>query len=797
MTFFLDPKRPSHQHTAPSAPTGLKATDVSSSQINLSWTAPSNNGGSAITGYKIERSVNGGTTWSTIQSNTANTSTIYSDTGLAASTTYVYRVSAINAIGTSSHSNTASATTSGGTTTQITISVNSVDMSGNPITGMSTVIRDANGNTIAEGFTPASFTVTSGTTYVVHVRDYMTTVFNHWSDGTTNSYYTITPTQSVTLTAYYSTNGPGPTVTSAPQNLQATGGNAQVSLSWTAPSNDGGATITGYKIERSTDGGITWSTIVSSTGSTATTYSDSGLAASTTYTYRVSAINSAGSSSPSNTASATTNSTINQVQSGLVASDSLTNETETQQQLQANHGYWFYFGDAPAENAPYSFSRDNQGLHIGIQAPADTQWAGFYAESPTHNAQLWHAVITDPVRTTPSQFYDNGMYIQTYNGSINYVTCAALTNTQATVWDVVNATGNTTQVTKFSVLYLDNSPNQPLTRACTIITNGSNYLKVYLDGVNVYENHNMNLKMAAPFNAYLEPETSSASQMFIGTFQDYYVTLDENINMTHLPSNAARVDVVNSTGNVLATSQVLSGAATLNIGQYHFPLAATIKVYDSSNTLIASDSAKFYGGDVYSITTSSSATASSAPTGLTATAGNSQVSLAWTVPSSNGDSAITGYNIYRGTTSGGEGTTPIGTVSGSTLSYTDTGLTNGITYFYKVTAVNSVGESVPSNEASATPIAPTTQVTISVKSVDLSGNPITGMSVVIRYTNGTIISDTFTPASFTVTSGTTYVVHVRNYGTNVFNHWQDGTTNSYYTITPTQNVILTAYYSTS
>jgi hypothetical protein len=71
------------------------------------------------------------------------------------------------------------------------------------------------------------------------------------------------------------------------------------------------------------------------------------------------------------------------------------------------------------------------------------------------------------------------------------------------------------------------------------------------------------------------------------------------------------------------------------------------------------------------------------------------------------------------------------------------------------------------------------------------------MWTVIRTTSGTTLAQGFTPTTFTVTSGNTYVVHVGNYNTNVFNHWQDGTTNSYFTITPTQNVVLTAYYSTS
>src|SRR5436853_1345780 len=105
------------------ATSSLVANTVSSSQINLSWTAP-NNGGSAITGYKIERSTDSGSTWSAIVSSTGSTATTYSNTGLAPSTTYTYRVSAINSVGTSSPSNTASATTQSATTSGPNISLN-------------------------------------------------------------------------------------------------------------------------------------------------------------------------------------------------------------------------------------------------------------------------------------------------------------------------------------------------------------------------------------------------------------------------------------------------------------------------------------------------------------------------------------------------------------------------------------------------------------------------------------------------------------------------------------------------
>src|SRR5439155_1704606 len=99
------------------------------------------------------------------------------------------------------------------------------------------------------------------------------------------------------------------------------------------------------------------------------------------------------------------------------------------------------------------------------------------------------------------------------------------------------------------------------------------------------------------------------------------------------------------------------------------------------------------------------ATPPGAPQGLSATPGDATVSLTWSPPSSNGGSPITNYRVYRSTTSGGE---TFLTNAGNVLTYTDTGLTNGQTYFYKVSAENSQGEGPLSTEASSTPTLPAT-----------------------------------------------------------------------------------------
>lgn len=302
---------------------------------------------------------------------------------------------------------------------------------------------------------------------------------------------------------------------------------------------------------------------------------------------------------------------INQVSSGVVVSDSLTNETQTQQQLQANPGYWRYGGDAPAENAPYMISRDNQGFHIGAQAPANGTWAGYYGVTQDTKAMVFHSIITTPVQSIPSNanWYENGMYVQNGTGNVSYIDFSSNTSIFGNQWVLAVTKGNDFGTTSYTPLWWSTqNTTGPLTRDVTIITNGNNFLKVDVDGTQVYDNNNLNLGITHAPVTFLEPQTNYAGQLLNGTFKDFFATSDVNVKVTNNPILASRVDLVeptsSTTGQVVASAPVdSSGTATLNIENFTMPLGAYIQIYNSNGIELAATKSpvNLFGGDVYSV----------------------------------------------------------------------------------------------------------------------------------------------------------------------------------------------------
>ena len=108
----------------------------------------------------------------------------------------------------------------------------------------------------------------------------------------------------------------------------------------------------------------------------------------------------------------------------------------------------------------------------------------------------------------------------------------------------------------------------------------------------------------------------------------------------------------------------------------------------------------FAGNSFYYGAYNDTADAPGAPA-LSAVAGDGLVNLSWSAAYPGG--TPTGYTLYRGTASGMESATPVATFDGSAISYVDTGLADGTTYYYYLTASNGIGVGPQSNEVSVAP----------------------------------------------------------------------------------------------
>ena len=293
---------------------------------------------------------------------------------------------------------------------------------------------------------------------------------------------------------------------------------------------------------------------------------------------------------------------ISQTKSGLVGSDPLTGSF-SQAQL-ATSSYWLFGGDAAVQGSPYAFSEDSSGLHIGVQATAVAPYAGFYALHKD-NAMLSHAVMSVPSSTVPSGYPNVGLYVQTGGVNVNYVVCGGTTSNAGTQWGVALATGDVNGAFQYVPLYLDPSTNQALTRDCTVVTNGANYLAVYLDHSLVYQNSNQNLGYTPPFQFFLETQTSYTGGMFTGTFKNFYMTSGDSITVANMPTSST-AQIVSPSGQVIVKADAdSSGKATLPIGQYAMPLTANIQI-TQLGVVVGSTSSpiSIWGGDAYSATLS-------------------------------------------------------------------------------------------------------------------------------------------------------------------------------------------------
>jgi len=276
--------------STPSAPTNLLGT-AGNSQANLTWTAPSSNDGSLITDYKVQYSSNGGSPWSDFN-RTASTATSATVTGLTNGTPYVFRVSAVNGAGTGEFSTLSAPVTPravptaprgligtpGDRQVRLTWSAPASD-GGSQIIGYVVEFK----TTTATAWTrpirqPAPYSPSYTAIGLTNGQPYMFRVALVNAAGTGDSAVMVSTPR---------------TVATAPTNLVGRPSNGQLSLTWTAPSSDGGSPITDYVVEYMASTASQWLRFPDGI-STATSATVTGLTNGTAYLFRVAGVNAAG-----------------------------------------------------------------------------------------------------------------------------------------------------------------------------------------------------------------------------------------------------------------------------------------------------------------------------------------------------------------------------------------------------------------------------------------------------------------------------------------------------------------------
>ena len=684
------------------APTNLVATG-GNAQANLSWTVPSSDGGSSITDYQIQASTDGGSSWLVV-ADAVSTATSATVTGLTNGTTYVFRVAAITSYGLGFWS------TNSSPVTPITIAT--------APTGLIGVRGDK--SVALTWLAPASNGGSAVTDYVVEYRLESSNTWTTFADG-------ISPATSATVTGLVNgssyvfrvsplnlagtgatSNVAGPlvpmTTASAPLNLVGTFGDKRVTLTWAAPSSNGGGAISDYSVQYRPAGVLAWTT-VPRTPSTVPGAVVTGLSNGTEYIFRITAINPVGAGLP-----ATVRATPKTIPSAPVIVSATPGDSRV-----------VLTWNAPSSNGGGKIG--NYLVEYKVDLPA-AAWVKF----PRAASSATTATVT-PLQNGTSYLFRVTAINEAGSGPTSAVSSAVMPVTNPSVPLALVAVGGDKQaaltwtaplsngglpITDYVVEYrrlpdvawtvFDDGIRATTGATVTGLVNGANYVfrvtarNSFGPSTPSVESNSVSVRglPAAPTapvptagNGIIQLAWTAPTDTGGAPITDYrveYRKLGEATWATfnHAPSPAAGI--------------LVTGLPAGNI--YIFRVAAINVV----GTGAASPESSAIG-----LTASPSQ-----PTSVVASAGDKQVSLSWTAPALINGSPVTDYVVeYRNTSGSGWTVFADGVGVGTTALVT--GLTNGTTYAFRVTARNAIGASLPSIESSPVtpqgPAAPPTTVT--------------------------------------------------------------------------------------
>ncbi|WP_445777224.1 Ig-like domain-containing protein [Shewanella sp.] len=589
-------------------------------QAIVTFSAPANNGGSAITGYTVTSSPGGLTA--------TGTSSPLTVTGLTNGTAYIFSVTATNSAGNSSSSSASNSVTPIGSQT-ITFS-----NPGAQNIGTSPTLTASASSGLAPSFTSSTTdvcTVTSAGTLTFVTTGSCT--IN--ADQAGNAAYSAAAQVSQTFDV-------NAVVAGAPVIGSATAGDAQASVSFTAPANNGGSAITSYTVTSSPDG-------LTATG-TSSPLTVTGLTNGTAYSFSVTATNSAGTSSSSSASNSVT----------PIGSQTIT------------------FSNPGAQSI---------GTSPTLTASASSGLAPSFTSSTTDVCTVTSAgaltFVTTGSCTINADQAGNAAYLaaaqvsQTFD--VNAVVAGAPSigtatagDTQASVSFTAPANNGGSAITSYTVT---SSPDgltatgtsSPLT--VTGLTNGTAY-SFSVTATNSAGNSASSSasNSVTPIGSQTITFSNPGAQN-IGTSP----TLTASASSGLAPSFTSSTTDVCTVTSAGVLSFVITGSCTINAdqaGNAAYSAAAQVSQTFDVNAVVAG-----------------------APVIGSATAGDAQASVSFTAPANNGGSAITGYTV----TSSPGGLTATGTSSPITV----TGLTNGTAYTFSVTATNSAGTSSSSSASNS------------------------------------------------------------------------------------------------
>lgn len=663
---------PSRRRQARPDPPGSLAATRGNRTVTLAWT-PGHNGSYDITGYNIWRGSSPGTqTIVATTSNGANTSFVVN--GLTNGETSFFTVTALNLLGQSASSNAVSAKPA---TVPLPPTITSI-AEGN---GTLTLSWAMQGPSPVDGGEPVtSYTLHEGTSPDVLSANGTfsgTSATLARPNGATR-HYALTAKNAVGESALgNSVSGAAGAIPFPPGEVVATPANRTISLSWLAPSDDGGRAISHYVAYLGHPSQDTLGVTVESTSHTF-----EGLTNATTYTVWVTAVNSKGESNEALVLEATPVAPRPDPPAALVATRG--NALVTLSWTPGHHdtpllGYTIWRGTSSGATSIVATTSNGANTSFTLNGLANgvTQFFNVTARTAEGMSASSNEVSAKPA-TTPSPPVGIAIARENRSATLTWTTPAD-GGEPLLGFDVYRVDGGTTLLaqtsdatnTSFTVNGLVNgAPATFHVRARNLLGAGTPSSDV----------------TTTPAGVPNPPQLLSAVRGN-GT-----VTLTWANGATDgTPITGTRVLQAEGDGALIQVLTTTPATTTLvrsgltNGETYTFALAhsSDVGVSGRSNMLGAKP-----------------ARAPDAPRAFTATFGDERVKLAWVAPDDGGE-PLTGYTISSGLSAGS--LQPLATVDGANTSFVAMGLTNGATYHFRLTVANVVGTSPPTATLSAMP----------------------------------------------------------------------------------------------